>query len=263
MTPYIIKPGDTLYLIALRFGVKVDQIMQANPNVDPYSLRVGQVICIPSKWNIYFNQKLNVTFRAPSTWRKIETGPYEPIRYEGKDGFFEVTAIATNPKKPWDVPPIEEVCKSYAFGKFNPYGTNPTIERISIKDQQACYILPSKDQSEDFNNSAALIVRYPKVIFISGNPHAYLILYADKDYIKAIGSTLSFFNKDTKLTKEEAEILVSAYLVLYNNPNVKVEYDHMEGERYVIHVYEIVDNHTSTRGWYYVNPKTAKIESMF
>lgn len=44
---YTIRQGDTLYFIAVRFGVSVSQITAANPGLDPYRLRVGQVICIP------------------------------------------------------------------------------------------------------------------------------------------------------------------------------------------------------------------------
>lgn len=69
------------------------------------------------------------------------------------------------------------------------------------------------------------------------------------------------------LTKKEAEELVRNHLDLTNRPEVKVQYDHEEQGRYVIHVYEIVGegeaSHTATLGWYYVNPKTQEIESMF
>ena len=69
------------------------------------------------------------------------------------------------------------------------------------------------------------------------------------------------------LTKKEAEDLVRNYLQLEDRPEVKVQFDHEEDGRYVIHVYEIVgsgeESHTATLGWYYVDPKTQKIESMF
>lgn len=47
-TPRIIQPGDTLYAIAQAYGVTVESILEANPGVDPRSLRVGQRLCIPS-----------------------------------------------------------------------------------------------------------------------------------------------------------------------------------------------------------------------
>lgn len=44
---YTIRSGDTLYLLANRYNTTVEAIMRANPGLDPYNLRIGQVICIP------------------------------------------------------------------------------------------------------------------------------------------------------------------------------------------------------------------------
>ncbi len=44
---YTIRPGDTLFAIARRFNVSLDDLIEANPGIDPYRLMVGQVICIP------------------------------------------------------------------------------------------------------------------------------------------------------------------------------------------------------------------------
>ncbi|ACV62122.1 Peptidoglycan-binding LysM [Desulfofarcimen acetoxidans DSM 771] len=45
---YSIKPGDTFYNLANRFGIAVDSLIAANPGVDFNKLAVGQEICIPS-----------------------------------------------------------------------------------------------------------------------------------------------------------------------------------------------------------------------
>ncbi|WP_281269147.1 hypothetical protein [Bacillus taeanensis] len=39
-----------------------------------------------------------------------------------------------------------------------------------------------------------------------------------------------------------------------------MEYDHSVNGEYLIHVYDIVDNQTATRGWYVVNPKTGEMK---
>ena len=44
---YNVRPGDTLNEIAQRFNVSLDDLIEANPGVDPDALNVGQVICIP------------------------------------------------------------------------------------------------------------------------------------------------------------------------------------------------------------------------
>jgi LysM repeat protein len=45
--PYIIRPGDTFHSIAQRVTTTVEAIMQANPDLNPNALLVGQQICIP------------------------------------------------------------------------------------------------------------------------------------------------------------------------------------------------------------------------
>lgn len=44
---YTIKAGDTLYNLALQYNVTVQEIIAANPGIDPNRLQIGQVICIP------------------------------------------------------------------------------------------------------------------------------------------------------------------------------------------------------------------------
>lgn len=44
---YTIRAGDTFYSIARRFRVSLDDLLEANPGVDPDNLQVGQQICIP------------------------------------------------------------------------------------------------------------------------------------------------------------------------------------------------------------------------
>ena len=44
---YVIRRGDTLYEIARRFNVSLDDLIEANPAIEPENLSIGQVICIP------------------------------------------------------------------------------------------------------------------------------------------------------------------------------------------------------------------------
>lgn len=46
--PYTVQRGDTLYYIANRLEVRLEDIISANPGIDPYHLMVGQMICIPA-----------------------------------------------------------------------------------------------------------------------------------------------------------------------------------------------------------------------
>ena len=44
---YVVQLGDTLYDIALSFGVTVDALQAANPGVNPSALTIGQALVIP------------------------------------------------------------------------------------------------------------------------------------------------------------------------------------------------------------------------
>ncbi len=44
---YTIKAGDTLFKLSQQFGVSVEEIIMANPGIDPNRLQIGQTICIP------------------------------------------------------------------------------------------------------------------------------------------------------------------------------------------------------------------------
>ena len=47
---YTVEPGDTLFLIARRFGVSLDSLIRANPQIkDPALIFPGQKICVPTK----------------------------------------------------------------------------------------------------------------------------------------------------------------------------------------------------------------------
>lgn len=46
---YTIKAGDTYWKISRQYRVTVDELIAANPGVNPDNLRVGQVICVPRR----------------------------------------------------------------------------------------------------------------------------------------------------------------------------------------------------------------------
>lgn len=48
---YRIQSGDTLLVVARRFGVTLQQVLDANPGVNPNRLQIGQEIIIPAPTN--------------------------------------------------------------------------------------------------------------------------------------------------------------------------------------------------------------------
>ncbi|HBC29845.1 MAG TPA: peptidoglycan-binding protein [Clostridiales bacterium] len=45
---YAIREGDSFYNIAQRYGIPLNLLLEANPEANPYDLKVGQEICIPN-----------------------------------------------------------------------------------------------------------------------------------------------------------------------------------------------------------------------
>ena len=51
--PYIIRYKDTLGNIAFFYNTSVQDIIQANPGINPNALQIGQQICVPLKLQMY------------------------------------------------------------------------------------------------------------------------------------------------------------------------------------------------------------------
>lgn len=135
---------------------------------------------ITSLKKTYSNSVYKVRFQYPSHWQQVNDE-----RYEGEDGFFQISAIASDQS-------IEAVCQNEAFHQLNPYGTQPRIQHTRIGSQPACLIFPSQDQPAEMKNQAALIVRYPTPVLIEGTEYHYFILWADQNHIIEMSTTLTF-----------------------------------------------------------------------
>lgn len=46
---YTVKKGDTMWQIALDFGISLADLRAANPEVDPRTMRIGTVLVIPGQ----------------------------------------------------------------------------------------------------------------------------------------------------------------------------------------------------------------------
>ena len=59
------RAGDTFWGLAQRFNVSVSTMIRLNPGVDPDSLRVGQIICVPTT---------PVPLPTPGRWYTVQPG---------------------------------------------------------------------------------------------------------------------------------------------------------------------------------------------
>ncbi|WP_186671015.1 LysM peptidoglycan-binding domain-containing protein [Sporosarcina sp. BP05] len=128
----------------------------------------------------FTNDTFGVNFQYPASWHKVSDE-----RYEGDDGFFQISAL-------FGADSIDKVCHNEAFQKLMPYGSAPRIIKLQNPYEQSCTILPSADQPANMNGQAAVIAQYPTPIMIDGIPYNYFILWADKEHIDGISSTLLF-----------------------------------------------------------------------
>lgn len=134
-------------------------------------------------WQTFGSQVYRVTLQCPATWQPI---PGYDLRYGGTDGFFQLSAMDG---QGWT---LYQVCNSQAHHKLLPYGSQPQLERTEVQGQEACLILPSADQPADMQGQAALVVPYPQPVRIGETLYHYFILWADKEHIREISSTLRF-----------------------------------------------------------------------
>ncbi|MEW9671465.1 copper amine oxidase N-terminal domain-containing protein [Ammoniphilus sp. 3BR4] len=72
-----------------------------------------------------------------------------------------------------------------------------------------------------------------------------------------------YISEAGKVSIQQAEQLVRDHIGIAKNSDTVIEFDHMEEGAYTIHVYDLVDEHTATRGWYLVEVETGKVTSMF
>ncbi len=67
---HTIRRGDTLYLLSRHYNVSVNDIMNANRNINIYNLRIGEQLCIPVRRvneNPMINNDMRREFMEDST----------------------------------------------------------------------------------------------------------------------------------------------------------------------------------------------------
>jgi TolB protein len=138
-------------------------------------------------WTTFSSVTYAISLEYPADWQPVP-GYGDPetdeARYGAINGFFQISAM--------DSDSIDKAAAAEAEHKLQPYGSKPTIETLQIQGQEARLILPSDDQPKGMQHQAALIVRYPEPVNITGTPCRYFVLWADWPHIRTIGQTLQF-----------------------------------------------------------------------
>ncbi|MGC6588737.1 hypothetical protein ACPV3A_27805 [Paenibacillus sp. Dod16] len=170
-----VESASQLWIVDIRDQMPVNVVSGGRITAVQWSPRARR---LPE--NIFTSLVYRVSFPYPANWRQVSEE-----RYEGADGFFQVSAISSSD-------PITEVCHAEAFHPLMPYGSSPTIIHVKVQHQDACFIFPSADQPAEMNKQSALIVRYPRPVQIGETFYNYFILFADVNHIRQMGARLSF-----------------------------------------------------------------------
>lgn len=170
-----VESASQLWIVDIRDQMPVNVVSGGRITAVQWSPRARRLL-----ENIFTSLVYRVSFPYPANWRQVSEE-----RYEGADGFFQVSAISSSG-------PITEVCHAEAFHPLMPYGSSPTIIHVKVQHQDACFIFPSADQPAEMNKQSALIVRYPRPVQIGETFYNYFILFADVNHIRQMGARLSF-----------------------------------------------------------------------
>ena len=105
---YTIQPGDTLWELANQYDTSIEDIMEANPGIDPDNLQVGQVIALA-------DPEVSARQRRGENWRGRRPRPYRrPYHYYRPYGPYY------RPYGPY-YPPYAGACP----GNARPYTVQP------------------------------------------------------------------------------------------------------------------------------------------
>jgi hypothetical protein len=93
---HIVKKGDSLFGIALQYGVAYEALLAANPDINPNIMSIGAVIIIPSTDQALVATDGAPTFAPSSTALPVQVGPVEcsPTR----EGGLWCVQVVTNPQ---------------------------------------------------------------------------------------------------------------------------------------------------------------------
>ncbi|RDI41672.1 hypothetical protein [Falsibacillus pallidus] len=154
----------------------------------------------------------------------------------------------------------EDLAQSYLNVFFEMYDGKPKM----IATEPPSWLEPDTDYQFKRLNPTTYHVVQRQISDLTGNREYTFELKYEGDHwiVNKISSV-----KIQKLTKNEAEEIVRQRLGNEIKQSTIVEYDHMEKDQYVVHVYDWIKDgqttHTATYGWYKVNPATGEFTSLF
>ena len=138
---------------------------------------------------VYNNPVLGATLLYPPGWKAVgrTDNLTRPARYNGEDGFFEISALPSGEHQT-----VEQVARALVNAEDLPYGSSPSIRAVSVDGKDARIIMASADQSEAPHKTHAVVVPLPAPVSRGAETYGYFLLRADARHIQKLMGTLDF-----------------------------------------------------------------------
>lgn len=134
----------------------------------------------------YISNQYGITFEYPSDWRR---NPRYENKYEGANGFFEVSGFEATSNN------IDNAIMEQIDEAYKPYGSMPSVERLTVAGQPARQIISSEDQGEIITDrDAALVVQYRRPVTIANKRYQYVVVWTTRENMPLLIRTFRFLN---------------------------------------------------------------------
>lgn len=178
-----------LGLLALKALSSTPKVSKSDKREGAPSEQSNLANIINARLDDFISDNYGITFKYPASWNK---NPRYDNKYEGVSGFFEVGGFEGNSNN------IDAAVNEQINEAYKPYGTNPTVRKLTVDGQPAREIIPSEDQGALITDrDAALVVQYKTPIIINGVPYQYLIIWTTRDNLPLIIRSLKFIKNET------------------------------------------------------------------
>ena len=142
------------------------------------------------QWTVMVSPGLGVTVSYPDDWsiilgsKKSESTTH---RLSGESGFFQLRSL--------DAGSIEEAVDILLSNEMQLFGSQPVVEVLQVQGQDARLIVPSTDQPPGREGETAMIIRFPKPVYVCDPYCRYFVLWSDVGHIREIAMKIRFIGE--------------------------------------------------------------------
>ena len=90
---YVIQPGDTLLGVAYNYGVSYNELMKANPGIDPENIKYGFRIEIPERKVVPTASRTVIRIENPVPKHNSPQPQPQPTQHTTPTGLTTITVV--------------------------------------------------------------------------------------------------------------------------------------------------------------------------